>query len=135
MKESEVEDSVYDWLRKKHPNESVRKQKSGADLAIFKVMTPSGQWEVHHTIHVECKRTEASNAKLDRSVGQALRYYMENKRSPTFLAIQHDYQKMKELKEILEFYDPPIGLLAVHDDSRVETVRNSKGQPSTETIP
>jgi len=101
LKEAEVTEIVCNWLKLQYPEETIQKQSWGADLAIFKITTPSNQWQRHNTIYVECKKTEASDGKLDRAVGQVLRYYMRENKPPTFLAVPHDYEKMDELRKIL----------------------------------
>jgi len=134
LKEQRVKEIIHDWLKSQYPEKAVWRQSSGADISIFAVAHPHNRWEAYHTIAVECKGTAASNAKLDRAVGQSLRYYMQCNKPPAFLAVPHDYEKIKELRRIMGFYDLPIGLLIVHDDGKVEKVRDTKGQPSIEIL-
>lgn len=127
MEHEEVKEIVAKWLENKHaPPKIIGKEDFMPDILVYTERQSEGDKTVYHRyLQVECKKT---NDDIERALGQCLRYYTNFKGLFTYLAVPEDFSKMQELQEILRFLNLPIGLLTVHHDGRVETVKEAEGK-------
>jgi len=132
MEHEEVEEIVAKWLESQHPPPKMIGTSFMPDLLVYTEQQSEGNKTVypvyHRYLQVECKGTKAQVVNVDQAIGQCLRYYTIFKGLFTYLAVPEDFSKLQDLQEILSFVNPPIGLLIVHHDGRVETVKKAEGR-------
>jgi len=127
MKHEEVKEIVAKWLQNKHTlPEIIGKEDFMPDILVYTEQQSDGNKTIYHRyLQVECKKT---NDSIERALGQCLHYYTIFNGLFTYLAVPADFSKLQELQEILGFVNLPIGLLIVHHDGRVETIKEAEGK-------
>ena len=133
MEHEEVKEIIAKWLKNKHPPPKIiGKEDFMPDLLVYTERQSEGNKTVypvyHRYLQVECKGSKAKVVNVDQAIGQCLRYYTIFKGLFTYLAVPEDFSKLQELQEILGFVNLPIGLLIVHHDGRVETMKKAEGK-------
>lgn len=126
MKHNEVEEIVEKWLKSQNPPPKIIGKKDFMpDFLVYTERSEDNKTVYHRYLQVECKKTGDA---IDRALGQCLHYYTNLKGLFTYLALPEDHSKLQELQEILRFVNLPIGLLIVHYDGRVETIKEAEGK-------
>jgi hypothetical protein len=74
---------------------------------------------------IECKGT---NSDFHRALGQCLDYYFFYDCIPTYLAIPKDYRQLEFLKQIIDFFKLPIGILLLDDTGKVTKEMETRGK-------
>jgi len=127
MEHEEVKEVVAKWLESKHPHPKIiGKEDFMPDILVYTEQQFEGDKTVYHRyLQVECKKT---NDDIERALGQCLHYYTIFEGLFTYLAVPEDFSKLQELQKILTFVNLPIGLLIVHHDGKVETIKEAEGK-------
>jgi hypothetical protein len=111
LKESEVVDHIRRWLHESNKPilfDGTGGRYTGVD-SIVEAGDPQNSQEP--TEQIECK---GEGSDIYKSIGQCL-YYRFCRKIPTYLAIPQNLPYMKELIEIIDYFNLPIGLLLLGD--------------------
>ena len=132
MEHEEVVKTVEKWLKKEYPPPIEVSAGAEVDIIVntFQRFWEEGKMIIKTHLQVECKKTDDHR---DVAIGQSLRYYTDRKGLFTYLAVPEDYQQFKELRDILEFVDLPIGLILAYYNADVKVVRQAKGKERSYT--
>ena len=132
MEHDEVVKIVEKWLKKRYPPPIEVSAGAEVDLIVntFQRFWEEGKLIIKTHLQVECKRTDDHR---DVAIGQCLRYYTDRKGLFTYLAVPEDYKQLKELEDILEFVNLPIGLLLAYYNGEVKVKREAKGEERSYT--
>lgn len=130
MEHDEVVGNVKNWLEKRYsfPTKVDESKVREIDLVALTVQYGGESPLVKYHLQVECKKTEDY---VGPSVGICLYYYVKMDGLFTYLAIPEDYKQFQELQKIFRMVDLPIGLIVVHNNGKVEIVKNAEGKERT----
>jgi hypothetical protein len=123
LKEEIVTHYVKKWLQEHKQPILYENQKLGIDFLIGNFLLVT-HWAIYFC-QIECKGTKSD---IDRAVGQCLRYHHIYDSIPTYLAIPKDYRQLRDLQEVVEFFELPIGILLVDNEGKVTLKRKAKGK-------
>jgi hypothetical protein len=115
LKEAEVVDHVKRWVHENNKSilfDGTSGRYTGIDFIIG---SDGAQNRQEPTEQIECK---GEGSDIYKPIGQCLYYRLYGK-IPTYLAIPQNLPYIKELIEIVDYFNLPIGLLLLSDKGTV----------------
>jgi hypothetical protein len=122
LKESEVANYVRIWLHENNKSilaDGTNGRITGVDFVVGIGVPKDDQ---KPTELIECK---GEDSDMYKPIGQCLSYRLRGK-IPTYLAIPQNLPFIKELIEIIDYFDLPIGLLLLDDEGKVSVKKRAR---------
>lgn len=122
LKESEVVDHVRRWLHENDKSilvDGTSGRYAGPDFVVREGGSENNQ---KPTEQIECK---GEDSDIYKPIGQCL-YYRWDGKTPTYLAIPQNLPFIKDLTEIIDYFNLPIGLLLLDDEGTVSIKKRAR---------
>jgi len=128
LKEETVKAHVKRWLQKRWKL-SLADNASNVDYVVCRLQPkpPEFRWWIYYEA-VECKGSESGKGETHRAIGQCLDYFISYGGIPTYLAVPEDYQQLKTLVRVIEYFHLPIGIIVVNVKGNIMMRKKAYGK-------